>query len=513
METLNILMQVFLDFWLLVVPTAAVSWFAATFIPVRETELASEYFKITPLPEIVWHMGLYAFITTWVTVVLVSVWVCLFLRCTATSPGLYSSRGVKGALLMYRLKKMNQIQRLWTWTITGQYLRALAGLHFPRLGASECDLMFNLVPELASADSLVFWSHGCFTNMLDYGAEHLKLRQLDMPANFFSSNNCVAESGHFPTNFLLGVSTPGNDIQFRRQMRSRLGKPITVAGNPPVRFASADFEAENKAQRLPSLPLFLTRVFLNDILSIGILPLAGVLVYIVLYTILLRLGGQPVVSAFSALILTEVILVVFCAAIKKLLVGSKWGSDHSTSFWSLRHFTYFFAQDCFFAWCRIPLGILAGTVLSNIILRWMGCQIGKRTILISPMQAFDWNAVNFGNDCIIAGVLQLHSFENMTLKVKRTDIQNGSTVNFGATVMGGAVIEPETTILPLSMVLKEMHLSTATYWGSPTEPVSGVPHSSSLITQPRPSGGHSKLSGEAATGEESRPTRLTVQDD
>jgi non-ribosomal peptide synthetase-like protein len=513
METLNILMQVFLDFWLLVVPTAAVTWFAVTFIPVRETELASEYFKITPLHEIVWHMGLYALITTWVTVVLISVLGCLFLRCTAASPGLYPSRGIKGALLMHRLKKMNQIQRLWTWTITGQYLRALAGLHFPRLGASECDLMFNLVPELASADSLVFWSHGCFTNMLDYGAEHLKLRQLDMPANFFSSNNCVAESGHFPTNFLLGVSTPGNDIQFRRQMRSRLGKPITVAGNPPVRFASADFEAENKAQRLPSLPLFLARVFLNDILSIGILPLAGVLVYIVLYTILLRLGGQPVVSAFSALILTEVILVVFCAAIKKLLVGSKWGSDHSTSFWSLRHFTYFFAQDCFFAWCRIPLGILAGTVLSNIILRWMGCQIGKRTILISPMQAFDWNAVNFGNDCIIAGVLQLHSFENMTLKVKRTDIQNGSTVNFGATVMGGAVIEPETTILPLSMVLKEMHLSTATYWGSPTEPVSGVPHSSSLITQPRPSGGHSKLSGEAATGEESRPTRLTVQDD
>ena len=73
--------------------------------------------------------------------------------------------------------------------------------------------MFNLVPELASADSQVFWSHGCFTNMLDYGAEHLTLRQLDMPANFFASNNCVAESGQFPTNFLLGVSTPGNDIR------------------------------------------------------------------------------------------------------------------------------------------------------------------------------------------------------------------------------------------------------------------------------------------------------------
>ena len=59
----------------------------------------------------------------------------------------------------------------------------------------------------------------------------------------------------------------------------------------------------------------------------------------------------------------------------------------------------------------------------------------------------------------------------MTLKVKRTDIQDGSTVNFGATVLGGAVIESETTILPLSMVLKEMHLLTATYEGSPAEVV------------------------------------------
>jgi len=474
MEALNILMQIFLDFWLIVVPTAAVTWLAVTFIPVRETELASEYFKVTPLHEIVWHMGLYAFITTWVTVVLISVLVCLFLRCTAASPGLYSSRGLKGSLLLFRLKKLNQIQRQWTWTITGQYLRALAGMRFPRLGASECDFMFNLVPELASADSQVFWSHGCFTNMLDHGAEHIKLRQLDMPENFFSGSNCVAESGQFPSNFLLGVSTLGNDIQFRRQMRSRLGEPITVAGNPPVRFASADFEVENESQKLPSLHLFLARVFLNDIFSIGILRFANILVYVILYTSLLRLNGHVIVSAFIALILAEVLLVVFCAAIKKLIVGNKWGFAHSTPFWSWRHFTYFFAQDCFFTWCRRPLRISAGTVLSNIVLRWMGCQIGKRTIVTSPMQASDWNAVSFGNDCMVNGFLQFHTFENLMLKVKLTEIQDGSAINFGATVMGGAVIEPETTLLPLSLVLKEMHLPTATYEGSPVEPVSGA---------------------------------------
>ena len=471
LETLNIFMQVFFEFCLVVVPTALVTWFATSFIPVRETAQASEYFKITPLQEIVWHMGLYAFLTTWVTIVLISILGSVFLRFTAASPGLYSSRGLKTALLMYRMKKLNWIQHQWTWTITGQYLRALAGLRFTRVGASECDVMFNLVPEAASADAKVFWSNGCFTNMLDYGAEHTKLRQLDMPLNFFSGNNSVAEYGRLPANFLLGVSTPVSEIQFRRQMQSRPGEPVTVAGNPPLRFANADPGSESEANRLPTLPLFLARVFLNDIFSIGILRIANVLVYVILYSALLRLGGHVLLSALIALALTELTLIMACVVIKKLLVGSHWGSDHSTPFWSWRHFSYFFAQDCFFAWCRISLSVATGTVLTNPVLRWMGCKIGKRTIVSSPMQASDWNAVKFGNDCVVAGFLQFHTFENMMLKLKMTDIQDGSTVNFGATVMGGAIIEPETNLEPLCLVLKEMRLQTGTYEGSPAAPV------------------------------------------
>lgn len=58
------------------------------------------------------------------------------------------------------------------------------------------------------------------------------------------------------------------------------------------------------------------------------------------------------------------------------------------------------------------------------------------------------------------------------LKVKRTRNQDGCTVCFGATVMGGAIIGRDTTLLPLSLVLKEMHQPTATCEGSPVEPSS-----------------------------------------
>ncbi len=156
-----------------------------------------------------------------------------------------------------------------------------------------------------------------------------KLRQLDMPRNFFGGNNCVVEYGNFPSNFMLGVSTPGNDIQFRRQMRSRVGEPITVAGNPPLEFASASFEADNEIHRLPDFPLFLLRIFLFDLFSIGILPLTEVIIFVIFVTCLLRLGGHPIASAAIALTLVELNLVLFSVAIKKSLVGSEWGTDHS----------------------------------------------------------------------------------------------------------------------------------------------------------------------------------------
>ncbi len=474
-EAVNIAMQSLLDFLLLVAPASTVIWGARFLLPYDGAEPMEDGALTAPLGEVIGHVTLYALATTWVGLVLSSVLACLFLRVTKASPGLYPSRGPMGALLLYRQRLMDQIQRIWTWTIIGQYLRALAGLRFSRCGGSECDVMLGLVPETATAAANVFWAHGSFTNMLDQDAGRLTLRQLEMPTNFFAGNNCVAEDGHYPTNFLLGVSSPCSGNAYRRQLRSRLGPSITVAGNPPIRFASADFEAERHRQTLPDFPLFLGRILLNDILSVGFLRTTDFVVYIVLYTVLLRFGGDYLLSAIAALLLTEVALIFACVALKRLLVGRSWGQDHATPFWSWRHFTYFFVQDCFFAWCGTQSRVAAGTLLPNVILRRFGCEIGARALIPSPLQAFDWNAVKIGDDAIVDGMLQYHSLENMTLTVKETRIGDGAAINSGATLMGGAMIDPGTTMLPLSLVLKEMNLPTDIYWGSPVEPAEEDP--------------------------------------
>ena len=67
LEALNIAMQIFISFWLIVVPTAAILWFASGLIPAADAELSGDYFRVTPLWEILWHVSLYAFITTGLT--------------------------------------------------------------------------------------------------------------------------------------------------------------------------------------------------------------------------------------------------------------------------------------------------------------------------------------------------------------------------------------------------------------------------------------------------------------
>jgi len=201
------------------------------------------------------------------------------------------------------------------------------------------------------------------------------------------------------------------------------------------------------------------------------IPITAELLFTILYIFLQRSVEHPVAGALAALVLAEIAVLFLCVAVKKLIVGANWGAGHSTPFWSWRHFAYFFAQDCFFVWCREPLRFLAGTTLANSILRLMGCKIGERTIITEPMQCFDWNAVNFGSDCFVDGYLQLHTFENLTLTVKKTSIGDGCAVNTGATIMGGAVIERDSTIMPLSLILKETNAATAFYEGSPAEPV------------------------------------------
>jgi len=468
-ESANIGMQLLPEMALTTLPGAMVIWWFSDWYLQQQGEQQIGRALEASLAGTLWEFAVLGFAAAWVTLVLTSVLTCLFLRLTPTHPRLLASSSLAGSLVLYRLRKMDQIQRLWSWSITGQYLRRLAGIRYSRTGGSECDSMFNLLPELVSADAQVFWAQGCFSNLVEQDHGYLLLRSNDQGANLFVGNNAVIECGTLPDNLLVGVSTPASDIGFRRQLRTRKSRPLTIGGNPPLQFGEAKSSNDTLYDRLPNAGLFLARVLLNDLLRVALLPSTIVLFVALITTALVFYGFSEPLSAVLALVLAETSLVILAIAVKRILVGPQWGRDHQTPFWSLRHFTYFFAQDCFFSWCARPLGMVEGTLLSNPLLRWFGCRIGRNALLNSPTQAFDWNAVDIGENCVVEGLLQLHSFEHGRLQVRASSLGDHSTLSIGATLMGGATTASHCMIEPLALVTKEMYLGPGRYGGSPAQ--------------------------------------------
>ena len=74
------------------------------------------------------------------------------------------------------------------------------------------------------------------------------------------------------------------------------------------------------------------------------------------------------------------------------------------------------------------------------------------------------------------------------------------------------MIERDTTLLPLSLVLKEMNMLTGTYEGSPAQPVS---RSTLLpfIAPLRRGGGHPEQTGKGPIDKEKWVARRTVSDE
>jgi serine acetyltransferase len=363
---------------------------------------------------------------------------------------------------------MNQVQQMWGWSLTGQYLRAWAGVKFSRVGASECDALINLLPEHLSADANVFIAQGCYCNVLDEHGAFLLTRPMTMPAGFFASNNAMVEPGPVPGNMLLGVSTPLGPHLYRQQYSNRHDPRRVISGNPPLEMGGIH-PLSPPAHPSPSLGIFLARFVLNDMASVGIIPGVTIFLATCLLVTLNLYGFSNIAAALLASAIVPICLPIFALVIKVLLVGNRWGQQNTAAFWSVRHFTYFLAQDCFFRLMAGFMSTVSGTALANPILRRFGCRIGRRTLIGLPLQMSDWHAVDIGNDCVINGQMQLHSFEDRVLTVSRTAIGDGSVINHGTMLMGGAALAPGTTVQPQALVLKSMRLEAGIHDGSPTQ--------------------------------------------
>ena len=108
---------------------------------------------------------------------------------------------------------------------------------------------------------------------------------------------------------------------------------------------------------------------------------------------------------------------------------------------------------------------LSGTPLLGPMLRLFGTHVGRRT-LVESTYLTEFDLVRIGDDAVIeeGASLQTHLFEDRVMKMSTVSVEARASVGARSVVLYDAVIGRESSLGPLSLVMKGESLMTATRW-------------------------------------------------
>jgi len=150
------------------------------------------------------------------------------------------------------------------------------------------------------------------------------------------------------------------------------------------------------------------------------------------------------------LMVVFLMLVVVCA-LKWVLIGKWTAGDRPYYTWF--HFRWAALMVAFSSLSELVEAI-AGTWLAVVFMRFMGAKVGKRVCFFG--HGFEYDLLHIGDDvCIGPGCdVTAHTVENMVMKLEQVKFDEGSSCMSGSVVMPGGQMEPWSTLIEHSQVLK-----------------------------------------------------------
>jgi non-ribosomal peptide synthetase-like protein len=109
--------------------------------------------------------------------------------------------------------------------------------------------------------------------------------------------------------------------------------------------------------------------------------------------------------------------------------------------------------------------VFGGTPLAAIYLRLLGAKIGKRVVL-GTTNFSEFDLVHVGDDTILnlGSTVQTHLFEDRILKMDHVRIGPRCTVGIDAVVLYDTLMEPDTALMDVSLMMKGERFPQATKW-------------------------------------------------
>ena len=304
---------------------------------------------------------------------------------------------------------------------------------------------------------------------------HVELRPTSIGRRTFLGNSALIPGGtELSDNMLIGcLSVPPRLPEQRAQScASWFGSPAIYL---PQRQIFNQFDESSTfypPKKLYALRLFIEfiRVILPMTLSILLSSLVVMVIYRLLhssYAIWQILPALPIL--FLAYGVAAVCLTVL---IKKVLIGTY--TPTIRPLWS--HFVWR-SELVTTLYENLPvpalLDHLRGTPFLNIFLRMMGSKIGKR-VYNDTTDITEHDVIEVGDDAALnehCG-LQTHLFEERIMKVSKVSIGARCTVGSASIVLYDAVMENDSQLGDLSMLMKGETLPARTEWeGLPAQRV------------------------------------------
>lgn len=351
------------------------------------------------------------------------------------------------------------------------WYRALGAKVGPRAEISTATaVVHDLVeigPESFIADGVVFGDDKAEPNTIRLGPARIGRR------SFVGNSALVPTGSTVGDNVLIGVlSRPPEEPAKAREPGS------TWFGLPPIRLPHRQVavQFDEGARFHPSARLVAQRLAMEYVRVT--LPMTG---FIVMFALLLTVAGDLsdlphgawwVFGLFPFLYIGLAIGVgLFAAAVKWLVMGRY--RPITAPLWSMFVWRTELVTSLYEnLMAPLLLEPLRGTPFINMALRLMGCRIGRR-VFTDTTDLTEFDLVSVGDDVALneGSGLQTHLFEDRVMKVSRVVIGARAVVGSRAIVLYDTLMEPESHIGDLSVLMKGETLPAATMWeGSPAKP-------------------------------------------
>lgn len=304
---------------------------------------------------------------------------------------------------------------------------------------------------------------------------HLEMQGTSIGKRTFLGNSALIPGGtHLADNMLIGcLSVPPRQAEQKAQsFASWFGSPAIYL---PQRQIFGDFD--DKTTFYPPKRLYALRLFIEGIRII--LPITLAIIF-----------GSSVIAAFFKLyfegyssaqwiFLLPLLYLAYglaglfaTAAIKKILIGTYTPTVQplwSPYVWRSELITTLYEN------LPVPMLLdhLRGTPFVNMCLRLMGAKIGKR-VYTDTTDITEHDVVDIGDDAALNDNcgLQTHLFEERIMKVSKVTVGARCTVGALAIVLYDAVMEDDSQLGDLSMLMKGETLPAKTEWeGLPAQRV------------------------------------------